>query len=247
MRSDMDKVIVEKPRHNSRAKSPNKKRKWQRTPPEEWPTREPIRMTDKGLSETLSPLKRFLEKSVGRPWDKVHSEMAAHVDRGNAVQAHVWQHIEQYLFLHVVIEDGKVYPHLHRHWIGEVSGLYVHPVTGIILRGKGPRRRWWDPWKRRPPVFKRIADNLFVGEIKGVWFEIRTANVASAPDGALDVVLKRPIAPEKKLRAYDKVGPRERLYGDASLYAVAKRPLNSKEIKARGLRPAARPLPNIVR
>lgn len=52
----------------------------------------------KQLNENLGPLKRFLQSRVGHKWDNVYSEIRANINPGNAVQAHVLQHLEHYVF-----------------------------------------------------------------------------------------------------------------------------------------------------
>ena len=47
----------------------------------------------KWLNEHLGPLRRYLDSQVGRPWDKVFSEICAHIDRSSAVQDHVRDHV----------------------------------------------------------------------------------------------------------------------------------------------------------
>ena len=58
------------------------------------------------LNEHLGPLRRYLDSQVGRPWDKVFSEICAHIDRSSAVQDHVRDHVEDYVTVHVILIDG---------------------------------------------------------------------------------------------------------------------------------------------
>lgn len=232
MRDDMAKVIVERPRWGSRAKTPNHTRLWQRTTLDERPARAPMRRTDKWLNEYLSPLKRFLEKSAGRAWNDVHSELASHIDRGNVVQAHIWQHIKDFVEIHVVeVVQGEPYSIGYRGLGPAYSLLYVDPETGLLKANPRRRRRY----KRRPPnppMFRKIAENLYVGRIHDNWFEIRTASIDAAPIGAREALRGRTIDP-KPDSFTRRAG--QGLYGSRDLYAVAKRSLNSKEIKALAL------------
>ena len=78
MRSDMAKVIVERPRIPA-----FKSRKGRRQALEDLPVQEGMRRARalrgdlKELNENLKPLRRYLERQVGRRWDKVYSR-----DRG---------------------------------------------------------------------------------------------------------------------------------------------------------------------
>ena len=94
MRDDMAKVIVERPRipaFNCRKGRPQAL--------EDLPAREGMRRPHalrgdrKELNENLTPLRRYLERQVGRPWDKVYSEIAAHLRVDNTVQQHVRDHL----------------------------------------------------------------------------------------------------------------------------------------------------------
>ncbi|MCX5658786.1 MAG: hypothetical protein NTW19_03580 [Planctomycetota bacterium] len=244
MRDDMDKLIVERPRVRSHLKAPNHTKKRQQMPPEHWPTRESIRRTDKYLNENLAPLRRFLEGSVGRPWSKVHAELAEHIDRNNTVQAHIWQHIDQYVDRHpLFVERGHAYRvgHGGHRW---GSLLYVDPATGLLRRNKFSNRAWWRLRTAPGPRFKELGPDRYAGQIKGVWFEIRTARIADAPVGARDVLSGTVVALADGTR---QPARGEAWFGNRELYAVRKRALNSKEIKALGLAPQEKLLPNIVR
>lgn len=97
MRKDMAKVIVERPRSGRGAAGlrpgrtealvdddgePIRAVKAARKPKQPEPK-------TKRLNETLNPLKRYLASNVGRPWDKVYSEISAHLKPSSTVQQHV--------------------------------------------------------------------------------------------------------------------------------------------------------------
>src|SRR5262249_44863964 len=115
MRSDMAKVIVERPRCGGGGKAPKGwRRMWQRFSIDEQPHRESIgRKWQKGcpkyLNENLAPLKRFLRSSVGRLWDKVFSEICEHIRVDSAVQKHVRDHLNDFVALDVVVMGRDVY------------------------------------------------------------------------------------------------------------------------------------------
>ncbi len=112
MRSDMAKVIVERPRFGSRLRGTPKgyRRALQRLGEEGTPRREGMKRRHRGntkmLNEHLGPLRRYLDAQVGRPWDKVFSEICSHIDRASAVQDHVRDHVADYVVTHVVLIDG---------------------------------------------------------------------------------------------------------------------------------------------
>jgi hypothetical protein len=86
---------------------------------------------EKQLNENLAPLKRYLMRQVGRPWDKVYSEICRTIDTRSAVGLHVLQHVEDFIAVDTFIENGEVRER-RRYWFMRPRGLYVHPVTGII-------------------------------------------------------------------------------------------------------------------
>src|SRR5689334_15596749 len=98
MRDDMAKVIVERPRIK-----PRKTRKGREGALEDLPAREgmrrghELRRNTKELNENLAPLRRYLEKQVGRPWNKVYSDISAHLRADNIVQQHVRDHIKDFV------------------------------------------------------------------------------------------------------------------------------------------------------
>jgi hypothetical protein len=109
MRADMAKVIVERPRIGSsmRGESKGYQRSMQRLRREELPYREGMKRRHQGhpkyLNEHLGPLRRYLDSQVGRPWNKVFSEICAHINRSSAVQDHVRNHVADYVATHVVL------------------------------------------------------------------------------------------------------------------------------------------------
>ncbi len=173
MRYDMAKVIVERPRRKGHAW--NKPKGYQRRlrqygedgPPCQEGIKSRWQCHTKFLNEHLGPLRRYLQSQVGRPWDKVFSEICAHISRNSAVQDHVRDHVEDYVALHVVLIDGVPcngeggYGYgkpLHRlRW----KPWYVCPRTGILKRVK-PRMRWKGrpPKSRELPQYVRVSDSL---------------------------------------------------------------------------------------
>jgi hypothetical protein len=98
MREDMARVIVERPRIiDSFA------RKGRAPPLEEYPKQLGMRRSQrerggfKTLNENLAPLRRFLERQVGRPWDKVFAEIAARLRADSTVQQHVRDHLKDFV------------------------------------------------------------------------------------------------------------------------------------------------------
>lgn len=229
MREDMFKVIVERPRHGAGSKRKGRQhpidassRKW-----------EPIdRNGTKGLNENLAPLRRWLRSQVGRPWDKVYSELSLVVSARSAVQQHVRDHVPDLVRIHVFERDGTVYA--HRRWgVPEPVGsrrteLYVCPRTGLLreirFRRPPPRMthghvRWID---ERTCYLRREAG----------WYELRCETFPGTAGTVYDVVLKREL-PASRFEA-SRDSKLHELYGRL-VYATAKRQLSRAELKRAGL------------
>lgn len=149
MRKDMAKVVTEAPRYGHQWPS----RKWGRTlTRNEIPVDNdelldydsgPLRTgrwsrqygdEKKRFSDVLGPLRGYLRKQVGRPWDKVWSELSANLDKRSVSGSHIFDHIKQEVQQECWLAvDGKVY--YRRRYSPEpteVTGLYVHPFTHLL-------------------------------------------------------------------------------------------------------------------
>jgi hypothetical protein len=140
MRKDMAKVITERPRRGSSIPSKKTRLRIHRYDPENeyeaLPKRIPAtRHLDwcdsevKGFRDLLSPLRRFLRKNVGRPWNKVYSEIMQQLDVRKTMDRHLIEHVKLEVELNCFIgKDGEVYQPCY----GPVEGLYVHPKTRLL-------------------------------------------------------------------------------------------------------------------
>jgi hypothetical protein len=127
----------------------------------------------KEFSDVLGPLRKYLRKQVGRPWDKVYSELSQTLDKRSLTGLHIWDHIKSEVNTHTrLAPDGKtVYPKATRFSYADdypVDGLYVHPTTGLLRYA--PRRRYTG----RPPAPVVVVklDNLNeLRRIDGIWYD----------------------------------------------------------------------------
>jgi 2-polyprenyl-6-methoxyphenol hydroxylase-like FAD-dependent oxidoreductase len=153
MRDDMAKVVTERPRrgHGLPSKKTTGPRIRRFDPDHDYdePNRLPVARrrqygyAAKEFSDLINPLKRFLRSCIGRPWSKVHSELAQKLDRRSVTGAHIWTHVKWEIETDCHIgADGLVYSNHRRllHHEAPVKGLYVHPRTGLV-REQRPRRR----------------------------------------------------------------------------------------------------------
>jgi len=140
MRKDMDKVVTERPRVGGR--SPVKGRAANRSL-EDLPQKESMRKkwvaggNPKEFSDLINPLRRFLNKQVGKPWDKVYSEIVASLP-GGLSGIHILDHIKWEVEIHAVV-DGKTPCYGHGRLYGvklRRGSLYVNPKSGLLCRAK---------------------------------------------------------------------------------------------------------------
>ncbi len=187
MRSDMHKVIVERPRL-LRARWENKKTALRLTKQQSaqamdaaddydsGPRRASSRRHEKWLNENLAPLRRYLMRQVGRPWDKVYGEIRKAIDTRSAVGLHVLQHLEGYVATNAFLEDSVVCEWRWRGGAMPVDGLYVHPKTGLLRFAK--RRRTPRP---EPPLETiSVNDSVRYQKLDGLWFRMEYR--PAAPD-----------------------------------------------------------------
>ncbi|MRG90379.1 hypothetical protein [Polyangium spumosum] len=147
MRKDMFELIIERPRYDwGRGRGAGKGRYATRmkADPEAAPLKEGMkyRGQTRVLSENFAPLRRFLARRVGRPWDAVWSEIRAHLSPSSAVQKHVFDHVLQFVERNPVMIDGvphspegngprrDVFYPLRSH--GPWQSFYVCPRTGLL-------------------------------------------------------------------------------------------------------------------
>jgi hypothetical protein len=241
MRSDMAKVIVERPRHRGSAwkKPKGYQRRLRRYGEDGPPAREGIKARwengGKYLNEHLGPLRRYLDKQVGRPWDKVFSEICAHINRSSAVQDHVRDHVEGYVATHVLLIDGvpcsgeggigygkPLRTYRHRTW-------YVCPKTGLLRRVPSTKRKGRSRLvSDHRPTFIPLGKSLQCRLMDDAWHLV---TLAPLPDPyyhwgqlrAIDVLLRRPVTAITVEEA-------RRHYG-AAVYAVAKRRIPRRELR----------------
>lgn len=191
MRSDMSKVIVERPRRGSRL--PNHKSAL---------SLQPGRLDDevyidppkprhskrKSLNEHLNPLRRYLESQVGRPWSKVYAEICQNLDSRKATGLHILQHLFDFVSVDTFLQGKAVM--VWARWgrarqALPVSGLYVHPVSGLLR--KTPEKKRANDFRYAGPITELTLEaGVVYRKIDDVWrrFEYRQRD----PDEIAEIV-----------------------------------------------------------
>jgi len=253
MRSDMYKVIVERPRTGAGWTKPG------RAPREPDDRRacegmRPRGRSRKWLNENLRPLQRWLERQAGRRWDAVYSELCKGVDRRNTVQQHIHEHLRDFVAVDVLEIGGRLC--VAREWGGVVAladsrcDLYVDPRNGCLMRNeeaaadRARRRREYVLGVRAREAgwregVRRIDDTIQLHRVDGIWYRVELAPVppprpskrkpgASVPVPAFDALLRDQVG--------SCAGKRCGLYGRCDVYARNKRQLSQAELTAYRLR-----------
>jgi hypothetical protein len=249
MRADMGKVLVERPRLRGCRYSPDPETGYRKrvekilaagdTPPAREGMKRPYGSNRKYFNEHLGPLRRFLESNVGRPWDKVYSEICQFVDRGNVVQKHILTHLFDYVVTNVVLIDGE--PCRGKAHCGHSYGQplrtalryhlwYVCPKSGLLKRTEyQSHKRKHRPKPRpgpKPPAYIWVGDRAQVRWIDNGWELVGVEPLPATGRGAIrrvDPVLNKPVG---DLTA----GILRGTYGRV-VYAVSRRRLARKELK----------------
>lgn len=249
MRPDMPKVLVERPRPPSRVPRGRDGRKFRDQSDAVFLPMKAGYRDPKSLNENLRPLARYLERQVGRPWDKVYSEVCAVIDGRNAVQRHILEHLNQYVAVHTRVVDGYLID-LGRRLLGVGriwQPLYVDPRTGLLRRNpdelswrRNYRERQSVRDRQRAQVWREVSAFRQLHRVDGCWFEVEIAPLPPPPEARWDVLRRRTVNARTSVvhrRADDQSAID--VYGRPGVYAVSKRQLGAKEIRAYGLQATA--------
>jgi hypothetical protein len=98
----------------------------------------------KGFADKLGPPQRWLRSQVGRPWDKVRSEMVARFNPRSLAGQHI-------IFDHLL--QSVANNHVHERGFRGRSDLYVDRHGTLRCRKLEKRRRTWPwSWSRSWPI-----------------------------------------------------------------------------------------------
>ncbi|NRA39138.1 MAG: hypothetical protein HRU15_13420 [Planctomycetes bacterium] len=128
----------------------------------------------KSFGENLTPLKRYIDKQVGRPWAKVYSDICAHNSKAGAVGLHIFQHLYWYIYSNVSKDEHKcIFAKAggkDRAWRSDeiiFGSLYVDPEDGIIKRYRKNKCKE----KPSPTLTKITIDDLHsIEQDGGIWY-----------------------------------------------------------------------------
>lgn len=242
MRSDMGKVIIERPRSGSRSAKSAKARMYGRFIHDEdgldydGITRMPAskrqssffpKLGDKDFTDVLGPLNNYLLTSCGRPWNDVYSEIARTIGRaaGWGVQHILKDHMPVAINTYRGM-DGNVYV-CNKHGIERVSGgwrrhdeFYVEPETGILREAKREKRRRWrtqEEFDKKPVEVIPIGNSDEYRKLKGIWYYREFVEVLVQ-------------TPRRGIRGTIRIDE------EMVVFSETKRQLNRKQLRALGLK-----------
>lgn len=190
MRSDFHKVLTEDPRRGGEQYRQSRRRKGNTAFDEDgaggkqsmMQVRRQAGGRRKQFGDHLNPLRRWLETQVGRPWNKVYSELCEKCDQRSFTKEHVHLHVfRDMLQDNVVMVDGVA--HVRYRWSGLHSiktfkrkVLYVNPNTGLLCQHvpKNVSRAREDEKRKRAQqiaqVFQKVDDTThLIKEKDGIW------------------------------------------------------------------------------
>lgn len=243
MRSDIGKVITERPRKGGmgRLKAKGYKKRLQKDiDGVKRESMKELRGGTKNFTDVLGPIKGFLRKNVGRPWDKVLSEVNAVLPAAGGVSySHARDHLFQMVETNTQIRDGVLCDSKGIPLRTFRDEFYVCP-KGFLRKAKYVSYK--SNWK--PIEHPRTSDGEFIIEDdRGIWFAVTMA--AFAPTGSMLVDFikgtkrSEPTWPTVFDVFYKKMIHRpdclKRWYGE-QVYATSKRQLGKREIAKYGLR-----------
>lgn len=121
-------------------------------------------------------LLKYLKSQVGRPWNQVFSEICSKADCRSKKGHDVRDFIKWNVSTDCVVTDKGIFCYSGR-WLGmrPVTGLYVHPETGILCyEDRNNTRVRWDkphPWERDINFIRLDDGSFFIKNENGLWFK----------------------------------------------------------------------------
>ena len=124
----------------------------------------------KTQTDLLGPMRRYLQKQVGRPWNEIWSEICE--DNQDFMGDHLKGHIQREVVTNCYFdEDGRIINKENHKEVGYYSSslFFVHPETGLLEVAEHR------PYKRKYPglnIYK--IDNQEYHKHEGIWYRVVT-------------------------------------------------------------------------
>ena len=134
----------------------------------------PLAGGTKNLNEHLGPLRRYLDSQVGRPWDKVFSEICPHIDRTRPSRTTSATTSRSTSAAHVILIDGV--PATARaagttagRCTDALAALVRLPAHGAAAAGQARGRRAATAEGGKPAAYIPSATTLQCRFLDGAW------------------------------------------------------------------------------
>lgn len=230
MRSDMKKVITERPRSGSKHESFRdiRNNKKLRDIPSKMGMKKIYGYERKSQSDVLGPLDKYLKSRIGEPWNEIWSDICQHNDARSVLGSHLRDHIRWKVELELEIdEEGELVYALYRNKF--TDGFYVHPHTGLLCF-KPRSKIVWNSIK----IENRVnISGVHFYKIDGEWYELTFSGFFKYPkEGTPQVyVIKDAIFGEQKFHSFLHLTTWLTSKYEREVYCVEKRPATKKMIK----------------
>lgn len=240
MRPDMKKVVTERPRSGGRYKYPKGSKRYDKID-ENSPKSEKIRQKwkafggQKEFTDVIGPLYHCLLKQVGRPWNKVYSEISELLPKGtvqnNHIHDHIWGFVERSVIMIDGIPchgDGRFYGMAINRYSSRFVQMYVHPQTGLLCKCKPVKKKTPVSLEKYEPGIK-LYPGYQLHKVNGIWCEVKVKDWYPPKNDSMWSPLWG-VNDEVLGRHYTNMAEMERVYGGMYI-AVSKRQLTKKEIR----------------
>jgi hypothetical protein len=198
MREDFDKVLTERPRVGGGGAYRSGKRMAEKELHEDFSIKQsPMSMGrgSKEFTDLISPLYRWMEKQVGRPWNKVYSDIKVNFGSNNLQHQHLFQHVKWMVELNCFKRDHKIYNSmgLEVNSFGSRRPQFYVMDDGILKVSKKPRNKFKP---NEDTSLKKIGDKAYKNE-DGIWYEVEHVEEVS-------IYLSKPIWIYRKKKQLNK-------------------------------------------
>jgi hypothetical protein len=125
-----------------------------------------LRGDEKEQTDLMGPLRRYLRKQVGRPWNDVWSEICE--NNKDYMGEHLKLHVEWEVITDCWLdENGELTG--ERGWLFYRPRLYVHPTTGILSFSQGKTYK-----SKKPEVRIVEMDGMEYYLHEDIWYRVKT-------------------------------------------------------------------------
>lgn len=228
MRKDFDKVLTERPRVGGGGGYRSNKRIKEEEVHEDFSRKsEPMSMGrgSKEFTDLISPLYRWMEKQVGRPWNKVYSEIKDNFASNNLQHQHLIQHVRWMVDLNCFKKNHKIYNSqgLEVNSLGSRRPQFYVLDDGLLKMIKKARTKYGVIPSN--PNCKVIDGKTYKADKDGIWYEIELSPVPK------DRICSDAFFNIKGLKGYNFLPDSVREYNKRGVYCTKKTQLSKRDKK----------------